>query len=115
MDEATSRRAPGGMALRDRQTGWQGNLTRKAAFPESSRSIQSASSCRCEITAETGSYDRLAFNQISARSDREIPRSTAMQEPSKNNIVLCPCNAPVIVLPRRWVIVPPTDPASHSR
>src|ERR1700754_404978 len=35
VDEAASRRAPGGMALRDRQTGWQGSLGRKAAFPES--------------------------------------------------------------------------------
>ena len=29
--------APGGMALRDRQAGWQGNLALKAAFLESSR------------------------------------------------------------------------------
>src|SRR5260370_7856750 len=32
MDEAASRRAPGGMALRDWQTGWQGSLGWKAAF-----------------------------------------------------------------------------------
>src|SRR5712672_200319 len=36
VDEAVSRRAPGGMALRDRQTGWQGSLGWKATFPESS-------------------------------------------------------------------------------
>ena len=33
VDEAASRRAPGGMALRDWQTGWQGSLGWKAAFP----------------------------------------------------------------------------------
>jgi hypothetical protein len=32
VDEAASRRAPGGMALRDWQTGWQGSLGWKAAF-----------------------------------------------------------------------------------
>ena len=32
MDEAASRRAPGGMALRDWQTGWQGSLGWKLAF-----------------------------------------------------------------------------------
>jgi len=32
VDEATSHRAPGGMALRDWQTRWQGSLGRKAAF-----------------------------------------------------------------------------------
>ena len=37
--EGASRRAPGGMALRDRQTGWQGSLEWKAAFLESSRAI----------------------------------------------------------------------------
>ena len=39
VDEGASRRAPGGMALRDRQTGWQGSLEWKAAFLESSRAI----------------------------------------------------------------------------
>ena len=39
LDEGASRRAPGGMALRDRQTGWQGSLEWKAAFLESSRAI----------------------------------------------------------------------------
>jgi hypothetical protein len=32
VDEAASGRAPGGLALRDRQTGWQGSLGREAAF-----------------------------------------------------------------------------------
>src|SRR6266850_6268568 len=32
VDEAASRRAPGGMALRDWQTGWQGSLGWKSAF-----------------------------------------------------------------------------------
>src|SRR6202030_2734482 len=32
VDEAASRRAPGGMALRDWQTGWQGSLGWKATF-----------------------------------------------------------------------------------
>src|SRR5260370_19392744 len=32
VDEAASSRAPGGMALRDWQTGWQGSLGWKAAF-----------------------------------------------------------------------------------
>src|SRR4030088_1386900 len=34
VDEAASGRAPGGMALRDWQTGWQGSLGWKAAFPD---------------------------------------------------------------------------------
>jgi hypothetical protein len=34
VDEAASRGAPGGMALRDRQTGWQGSLGWRAAFPD---------------------------------------------------------------------------------
>jgi hypothetical protein len=46
VDEAASGRAPGGMALRDRQTGWQGSLERKAAFLGSSRPIRSAPSCQ---------------------------------------------------------------------
>ena len=37
------------MALRDRQTGWQGSLKWKAAFLESSRPIRSAPSCQCGI------------------------------------------------------------------
>src|ERR1700675_1325535 len=44
VDEAASRRAPGGMALRDRQAGWKGNLGWKAAFLEGSRPIRSVSS-----------------------------------------------------------------------
>ena len=39
VDEGASRRTPGGMALRDRQTGWQGSLEWEAAFLESSRAI----------------------------------------------------------------------------
>ena len=35
VDEGASGRAPSGMALRDRQTGWQGSLGWKAAFLES--------------------------------------------------------------------------------
>ena len=34
VDEAASGRAPGGMALRDWQTGWQGSLGWKAASPD---------------------------------------------------------------------------------
>src|SRR3979490_2673669 len=44
VDEAASRRAPGGMALRDRQTGWQRSLGWKAAFLESTRPIRSEAS-----------------------------------------------------------------------
>jgi hypothetical protein len=40
VDEAASRRAPGGMALRDRQTGWQGSLGSKAAFLGLARTTQ---------------------------------------------------------------------------
>jgi len=45
VDEAASGRAPGGMALRDRQTGRQGSLGWKAAFlAGSSRPIRPVSS-----------------------------------------------------------------------
>src|SRR5260370_18904296 len=44
VDEAASRRAPGGMALRDWKTRWQGSLGWKADFlAGSSRPIRSAS------------------------------------------------------------------------
>jgi hypothetical protein len=46
VDEAASRRAPGGVALRDRQTGWQGSLGWKAAVLGSSRPFRSARSRR---------------------------------------------------------------------
>ena len=40
VDEAASGRAPGGVALRDRQTGWQGSLGSKAAFLGLARTTQ---------------------------------------------------------------------------
>src|SRR6476661_9396352 len=40
VDEAASGRAPGGMARRDWQTGWQGGLGWKAAFPDAFNRLQ---------------------------------------------------------------------------
>jgi hypothetical protein len=40
VDEAASSRAPGGMALRDRQTGWQGSLGSKTPFLGLARTTQ---------------------------------------------------------------------------
>jgi hypothetical protein len=34
LDEAASGRTPGGLALRDRQTGWKGSVGWKATFPD---------------------------------------------------------------------------------
>src|SRR4030088_471694 len=40
VDEAASRRAPGGMALHDWQTGWQGALRVESSFPRGSQPVR---------------------------------------------------------------------------
>ena len=49
VDEAASGQAVGGMALRGRQTGWQGSLGLKATFLGSSRPIRPGTSRQCEL------------------------------------------------------------------
>src|SRR5882757_1557193 len=73
VDEAASRRAPSGMALRDWQTGWQGSLGWKAALPGWFQPLTTKSGGYClgcrRALRDTAAVTVRVSSRLAAKSD----------------------------------------------